>query len=82
MTSEYSGDFFLVLAIVLGWLAIVPLAMAQLARGRFRKLLKAPLTDEVERLTHVWEGRVQLWMALGIALSGASLACFAAWLLL
>lgn len=81
MTADYSGNFFLTLAFILGWLAVLMLVMAHHARGRFRRLLKAPLTDEVEHLTHLWEGRVTLWMGLGSLLSIASLACFGVWIL-
>lgn len=82
MTAEYSGDFFWTLAFLLGWLAVFMLAMAHHARRRFRQLLKAPLTEEVEHLTHLWEGRLKLWMTFGFLLSAVSLSCFAAWLML
>jgi len=67
------------LAIILGWLAIISLAGAWYAGRRFHALLKAPLTEEVEHLTHAWERRVIRWRAAGLALSGLSLLCLVFW---
>lgn len=67
-------------AILLAWLSIISLGGAWYARARFQNLLKAPLTDEVEHLTHVWERQVRRWTILGASMSGLSLLCVAGWL--
>jgi len=66
-------------AIILGWLAIPLLGGVFYARRRFRALLKAPLTDEVELLTHLWERRISYWTALGLLMSGLSIICLVGW---
>jgi hypothetical protein len=50
------------------------------ARRRFRHLLKAPLTEEVEQQTHLWERHIAISGPVGIGLSALSLLCFAGWL--
>jgi hypothetical protein len=69
------------LAVVVGWLSIIPLGGGWYARRRFRILLKAPLTDEVEHLTHLWEGRIPRWTNIGLSMAGFSILCFIAWLI-
>jgi len=66
-------------AILFGWLSVLSLVGTWHARRKFRALLKAPLTEEVEHLTHVWEGRVSRWNILGLILAGLSILCFASW---
>jgi hypothetical protein len=68
------------LALASGWLAIILLGSGWYARRRFHALLKAPLTEEAEHLTHIWERRVTRWTAAGLALSGVSIICFLSWL--
>jgi hypothetical protein len=46
----------------------------------FRAFLKAPLSEEIEHLTHVWERRVDRWTALGFLMAGLSILCGIAWL--
>ena len=70
------------LAVVLGWLSPLVIAMGYYARLKFRSLLKAPLTEEVEHLTHLWERRVSRWTVLGILTPGLSIACFIGWVIL
>jgi hypothetical protein len=67
------------LALTFGWLAIILLGSGWYARRRFLALLKAPLTEEVEHLTHVWERRVTHWTAAGLAFSSLSIICFVSW---
>jgi hypothetical protein len=69
------------LAIILGCLAIVSLGGAWYARRKFHAFLKAPLTEEAEHLTHVWEQRVTRWTATGLAFSGLSILCLVSWLI-
>jgi hypothetical protein len=42
--------------------------------------LKAPLSEEIEHQTHVWERRVNRWTALGFLMAGLSILCGIAWL--
>lgn len=70
------------LAIIFGWLSPVVLAMGYYARKRFKALLKAPLTEEVEHQTHAWEHRVRRWTILGLLIPGISIICFIAWFVL
>jgi hypothetical protein len=67
-------------AVVAGWLALIPLAGSWHARRRFRALLKDPLTEEVEHLTHLWEGRIPRWTHVGLFLASVSILCLVAWL--
>jgi hypothetical protein len=70
------------------WYLAVGLALASVAvhgfnwyaRRRFRHLLMAPLTEEVERQTHHWERRIVFSGPVGIGLSALSLLCVAGWL--
>jgi hypothetical protein len=66
-------------AIVVGWLSLIPLAGGWYARRRFRALLKAPLTEEVEQLTHLWEGRIPRWTNVGLFMAGLSILSLLAW---
>ncbi len=47
---------------------------------KFRTFLKAPLSEEVEHQTHVWERRFDRWTTLGFLMSGLSILCGIAWL--
>jgi hypothetical protein len=69
------------LAVCSGWLAVIALGFGWHARRKFRALLKAPLTEEVEHMTHEWEKHVTRSTAAGFVLSGFSLLCFALWLI-
>ena len=75
-----AGDLFWNLAVLAGWLAAVPYGLAWLARRRFRRFLKLPLTEEAEALTHRWERRAARWTALGLGMSGFSILCLCVWL--
>jgi hypothetical protein len=67
-------------AVALGWLAVLSLCGVWYARGRFHSLLKAPLNDEVEHLTHLWEHRITRWRTIGLVTSGLSILLFVSWL--
>lgn len=82
MTAETFHDMLWNSAILTGWLAIISLSGRWHARRKFLALLKAPLTDEVEQLTHVWERRITRWTTLGLLMSGLSLLCFVGSLIL
>jgi hypothetical protein len=82
VTIEDFRELSLSLAILFGWLSIVPLLGAWYARRKFRAFLKAPLSDEVEHLTHVWENRIARWSIIGLAMAGFSILCFVMWLVL
>lgn len=77
--AEDIRDLLWIGAILLGWLSILSLIGTWHARRKFHALLKAPLTEEVEHLTHVWENRVARWNLCGLILAGLSILCFAAW---
>ena len=81
MTAGSLRDLLWHLAIIFGWLALIPLGGGWYAHRRFRAFLKAPLTEEAEHLTHVWERRVTLWTATGFVLSGLSILCLMSWLI-
>jgi len=68
------------LAILFGWLAILPLALAWHAGKKLQASLKAPLTESAEQLTHLWEHRVTRWTTIGLCMSGFSILCFVVWL--
>ena len=80
MTIGSFRDPLWYLAIIFGWLAIILIGSGWYARRRFHALLKAPLTEEVEHLTHFWERRVTHWTGAGLALSGLSIICLVSWL--
>ncbi|MFC4174238.1 hypothetical protein ACFOYU_19675 [Microvirga sp. GCM10011540] len=80
MTFESFRDLLWTLSLLLGWLSVAVLGGAWFAKERFRALLKAPLTDEVERLTHLWEHRVGFLMKAGLSTAALSILCLAAWL--
>jgi len=84
--SDVSGETLRSLlwsgAVVLGWLAVLSLCGVWYARGRFHSLLKAPLDDEVEHLTHLWEHRIARWRTVGLVTSGLSILLFGSWLAL
>lgn len=82
MTAEHFRGLLWNLALIFGWLSIVPLIMVYQARRKFHALLKEPLNDEVEHLTHSWEKRLGRWTALGFLVPGLSIACFVGWLVL
>lgn len=79
MTIGSLRDPLWYLAVIFGWLAIISLGGAWYAGRRFRALLKAPLTEEVEHLTHFWERRVTRWRAAGLALSALAILCLTLW---
>jgi hypothetical protein len=68
-------DLLWYLALTSGWLAVISLGYGWYARRRFRTFLKAPLTEEAEHLTHVWERRVTRWMKIGLSMSALSILC-------
>jgi hypothetical protein len=68
------------LAILAGWLAILCLIGGWYSGMKFRTFLKAPLSEEVEHQTHVWERRFDRWTTLGFLMSGLSILCGIAWL--
>jgi hypothetical protein len=70
------------LAILFGWLSILPLGGVWHARKKFQALLKAPLTGEVEHMTHRWEQRVTRWTTVGLSMSRFSILCVVAWAVL
>jgi hypothetical protein len=74
------SDLLWIVALIAGWLAIICLFGASYAGAKFRTLLKAPLSEEVEHLTHVWEKRVDHWTTLGFLMSGLSILCIIGWL--
>ncbi|WP_204242494.1 hypothetical protein [Microvirga arvi] len=81
MTTGSITDLLWILALLAGWLAIIYLIGGWYAGTRFRTLLKAPLSEEVEHLTHVWEKRVYRWAALAFLMSGLSILCIISWLI-
>ncbi|MCB5175209.1 hypothetical protein [Microvirga lenta] len=80
MTFESFRDVLWTLSLLLGWLSVAALGGAWYAKEKFRALLKAPLTDEVERLTHLWEHRVGFLMKAGLSMAVLSVLSLAAWL--
>jgi hypothetical protein len=74
------SDLLWIVALISGWLAIICLVGGRYAGAKFRTFLKAPLSEEVEHLTHVWEKRVNRWTALGFVMSGLSILCIIGWL--
>jgi hypothetical protein len=81
MTVGSLRDLLWYLANVSGWLAILMLGSAWHARRKFHILVKAPLTEEVEHLTHVWERRVTRWTRTGLSIAAFSILCIAAWVI-
>ena len=65
MATGSTGDVLWIVALIAGWLAIICLVGGWYAGTKFRTFLKAPLSEEVEHLTHVWERDVliagRLW---------------------
>jgi hypothetical protein len=80
VTTGSISDLLWIVALIAGWLAIICLVGGWYAGVKFRTFLKAPLSEEVEHLTHVWERRVDRWTALGFLMSGLSILCGIAWL--
>jgi hypothetical protein len=78
MRTGSTRDLLWLLAVLSGWLAIIFLAGGWYARKRFHAFLKAPLSEEVEHQTHVWEARVSRWTILGSSMSVFSLLCLVA----
>jgi hypothetical protein len=74
------SDLLWIVALIAGWLAIICLVGGWYAGAKFRTFLKAPLSEEVEHLTHVWEKRVNRWTALGLLTAGLSILCIIGWL--
>lgn len=75
MTVGALRDLFWYLALTSGWLAVILLGSGWCARRRFHAFLTAPLSEEAEHLTHVWEKRVTRWTAAGLSMSGLSIIC-------
>jgi hypothetical protein len=75
-----SADLLWYLAVLSGWSALIAQGLAWSARKTFRALLKAPLTEEVEHMTHVSERQIGRRTVSGFFLSGLSILCFCAWL--
>ncbi len=80
MTLEEFRTLSWASAILFGFASFIPLGMVQYARGKFRAMLKEPLNDEVEHLTHLWERRIGFWTFIGLSMSGFSILCFVLWL--
>jgi hypothetical protein len=81
VTAGTFGHLLWTVAVLAGWLAVICLIGGWYARRKFRLFLKAPLSDEVAHLTHVWEKRVERWTTLGVLMSGLSILCVIGWLL-
>jgi hypothetical protein len=79
VTTGSITDLLWIVALLAGWLAIICLIGGWYAGAKFRTFLKAPLSEEVEHLTHVWEKRVDRWTALGLLKSGLSILCIIGW---
>jgi hypothetical protein len=77
---EYYENLLWYVAVSTGWLAIIAHSLAWYAGQKFRALLKAPLSEEVEHKTRLWEQQIGLWTAIGIIMSGLSILSFASWL--
>jgi hypothetical protein len=73
-------DLLWMVAFLSGWLAIICLVKGWYAGAKFQTLLKTPLSEEVEHLTHVWERRVDRWTTPGSLMSGLSILCAIGWL--
>jgi hypothetical protein len=69
------------LALTSGWLAVILLGSGWFARRRFHAFLKAPLTEEAEHSTHIWEQRVTCWTVAGLSMSGLSIIFIVSWLI-
>ena len=80
MATGSISDLLWIVALIAGWLAIICLVGGWYAGAKFRTFLKAPLSEEVEHLTHVWEKRVNHWTALGLLTAGLSILCIFGWL--
>jgi hypothetical protein len=74
-------DLWWYLALTFGWLAVILLGSGWYARRRFCAFLKAPLTEEAEHSTHVWERRVTRWTGAGLSMAGLSIICIVCWLI-
>jgi hypothetical protein len=81
MTVGALRDLFWYLALTSGWLAVILLGSGWYARRRFHAFLKAPLTEEAEHSTHIWERRVTRWMVAGLSMSSLSIICLVSWLI-
>jgi hypothetical protein len=77
---EVYKSLLLNIAVYSGWITVIAHGFAWYARRKFRALLKAPLTDEVENLTHLWERQIARWTATGHFMSGLSILCCIVWL--
>ena len=82
MLIENYHSFFWYLAVCSAWTSIAAHGFSWYARRRFRALLKAPLTEEIEHQTHRWERNIICSAPVGLTLSALSLLCFGVWLFL
>lgn len=80
MATGSISDLLWIVALISGWLAIICLVGGWYAGAKFRTFLKAPLSEEAEHLTHVWEKRVNRWTSLGYVMAGLSILCIIGWL--
>jgi hypothetical protein len=80
MPTGSISDLLWIFAVLAGWLAIICLTGRWYSGAKFRTFLKAPLSEEVEHQTHLWERRVNRWTALGFLMSGLSILCVIGWL--
>ena len=81
MTVGALRDVLWYFALTSGWLAIILLGSGWYARRRFHAFLKAPLTEEAEHSTHIWERRVTRWTAAGLSMSRIAIICLVSWLI-
>jgi hypothetical protein len=81
MTVGTLRDLLWYLTLASGWLAVILLGSGWLARRKFYAFLKAPLTEEAEHSTHIWEQRVTCWTVAGLSMSGLSIICLVSWLI-
>ena len=77
---EYYENLLWYVAVSMGWLAVMAHSLAWYAGQKFRALLKAPLSEEVEHKTRLWEQQIGPWRAMGLVMSGLSIFSFAIWL--
>ena len=77
---EYYENLLWYVAVSMGWLAIIAHSVAWYAGQKFRALLEAPLSEDVEHKTRLWEQQIGPWTAMGLVMSGLSIFSFAIWL--
>jgi hypothetical protein len=78
---DNSKDLLWYVTVSMGWLAIMAHSLAWYAGQKFRTLLRAPLSEEVEHKTHLWEQQIGPWTAMGFVTSGLSILSFTIWLI-